>query len=114
MTDENTTHQPYQTINHYTCRLTIPDDETTEVIIKTKSVGVAFAKSPEDALLQTKIGNEYSHQSYASYIMNYVRENLWNIDVDDTDITFTDEPTIKLMTQEELKDLQVDVVSANG
>ena len=41
-------------------------------------------------------------------------ESLWNIDVDDTDITFTDEPTIKLMTQEELKDFQVDVVSANG
>ena len=64
MTIDKNTHQPYSTINHYTCHLTIPDDETTEVIIKTKSVGVAFAKSPEDALLQTKIGNEYSHQSY--------------------------------------------------
>ena len=114
MTIEKTNHQPYQTITHYTCSLTIPDDENTEVIIKTKSSGVAFATSPDDALQQTKTGNEYSKRSYASYIMSYVRDNLWNIDVADTNLTYTQEPTIKLMTQEELKDFQRDVVSANG
>ena len=107
-------HQPYQTITHYKVSLTIPDDETTEVIINTKSAGVCFATSPDDALQQTKAENEYSKQSYASYIMSYVRDNLWNIDVIDTNLTYTDEPTIKLMTQEELKDFQRDVVSANG
>ena len=66
MTNENTNHHPYQTITHYTCYFTIPDDETTEVIIKTKSAGVAFATSPKDALNQTKTSNEYSQQSYAS------------------------------------------------
>jgi len=114
MTIDKNTHQPYSTIIHYTCSFTIPDDETTEVIIKTKSSGVAFATSPEDALQQTKIGNQYSHQSYASYIMNYVRENLSSVDITNTELTYTDEPTIKLMTQEELKDFQRDVVSANG
>ena len=114
MTDENNTHQPYSTIIHYTCSFTIPDDETTEVIIKTKSSGVAFATSPEDAFQQTKIGNQYSHQSYASYIMSYVKENLSSVDITNTELTYTDEPTIKLMTQEELKDFQRDVVSANG
>ena len=107
-------HQPYQTIISHKVSLTLPDDETTEVIIKTKSAGVCFATSPDDALQQTKIENEYSHQSYASYIMSYVRDNLWNIDVDYMNLTYTDEPTIKLMTQEELKDFQRDVVSANG
>jgi len=107
-------HQPYQTIISYKVSLTIPDDETTEVIIKTKSAGVCFATSPEDALQQTKTENEYSKQSYASYIMSYVRDNLWNIDVADTNLTYTDEPTIKLMTQEELKDFQREVVSLNG
>ena len=92
-------HQPYQTIISYKVSLTIPDDETTEVIIKTKSAGVCFASSPQDALQQTKTGNQYSKQSYASYIMNYVRENLCNVDVDDTNLTYTKEPTIKLMTQ---------------
>jgi len=77
MTD---THHPYETITHYTCSFTIPDDDTTEVIIKTKVVGVVFASSPEDALAQTKTGNQYSHQSYASYILGYVKDNLLMID----------------------------------
>ena len=107
-------HHPYQTITHYKVSLTIPDDETTQVIIKTKSAGVAFATSPEDAINQTKTANHYSHQSYASYILGYVRENLWGIDVADTNLIYTKEPTIKLMSDEDLKDFQRDVVSANG
>ena len=114
MTDENTTHHPYQTITQYTCSFTIPDDETTEVIIKTKSAGVCFATSPEDALQQTKTSNEYSQQSYASYILRYVRDNLLTIDVNDVTLTYTQDPTINPMTDDDLKGFQRDVVSANG
>ena len=108
------THHPYETITHYTCVFIIPDDETTEVTIKTKSAGVCFATSPEDALNQTKTSNQYSHQSYASYILGYVKNNLLTIDVADTDLTYTDEPTIAPMSDEDLQDFQRDVVSANG
>ena len=114
MTDENTTHQPYQTITHYTCSFIIPDDETTEVIIKTKSAGVCFATSPEDALQQTKTENHYSQQSYASYILRYVRDNLLTIDVNDVTLTYTQDPTINPMTDDDLQGFQRDVVSANG
>ena len=114
MTDENTTHHPYQTISHYTCSFTIPDDETTEVPIKTKSAGVAFATSPEDALNQTKTANQYSQQSYASYILRYVRDNLLTIDVNDVTLTYTQDPTINPMTDDDLQGFQRDVVSANG
>ena len=114
MTDENNTHHPYQTITHYTCSFTIPDDETTEVIIKTQTTGISFATSPEDALQQIKTENQYSQQSYASYILRYVRDNLLTIDAADTDLIYTDEPTIKLMSDEDLLDFQRDVVSANG
>ncbi len=107
MTD---THHPYQTITHYTCVFTIPDDETTQVIIKTKSSGVVFATSPEDALAQTKTGNQYSQQSYASYILRYVRDNLLTIDVADVTLTYTDEPTIAPMTQDDLQGLRIQVV----
>ena len=108
------THHPYETITHYTCSFTIPDDETTEVTIKTKSSGVCFSSSPEDALNQTKTSNQYSHQSLASYILRYVRDNLLTIDVDDTNLTFIDEPTITPMSDENLQDFQRDVVSTNG
>ena len=114
MTDDKTTDHPYQTITQYEVSLTIPDDETTEVIIKTKSSGVCFATSPEDAHQQTKTSNQYSQQSYASYILRYVRDNLLTIDAADATLTYTDEPTITPMTDKELQDFQRDVVSANG
>ena len=114
MTDVKTTHHPYQTITHYKVSLTIPDDETTEVTIKTKSSGVCFATSPEDALNQTKTANSFSHLSYAAYILRYVRDNLLTIDADDADLIYTDEPTINPMSDEDLQDFQRDVVSANG
>ena len=53
-------HQPYQSIAHYKVSFTIPDDKETEAIIKTKSLGVAFATSPQDALNQTNTENEYT------------------------------------------------------
>jgi hypothetical protein len=112
--EHNTTHQPYRTIIHFTCSLTIPDDETTEVIIKTKSAGVCFASSPQDALQQTKTENHYSQQSYASYILGYLRDNLLTIDVNDVTLTYTQDPTINPMTDDDLKGFQRDVVSANG
>ena len=114
MTDEITTHHPYQTITHYTCVFIIPDDETTEVTIKTKSAGVCFALSPEDALNQTKTSNQYSQQSLASYILGYVRDNLLTIDVADVTLTYTDEPSVTPMTDDELASFQREVVSLNG
>ena len=109
-----TSHQPYQTITHYKVSLTIPDDETTEVIIKTKSAGVCFATSPEDALNQTNTENEYSKQSYASYILDYVRDNLMTIEIENVELTYTQEPIIVPMTQEDLSSFQREVVSLNG
>ena len=109
-----TSHQPYQTITHYKVSLTIPDDETTEVIIKTKSAGVCFATSPDDALNQTNTENEYSKQSYASYILDYVRDNLMTIEIENVELTYTQEPIIVPMTQEDLSSFQRKVVSLNG
>ena len=112
--DEITAHQPYETISHYKVSLTIPNDETTQVIIKTKTAGVCFATSKEDALAQTKMGNQYSQETYTSYILGYVRDNLQTIDAADADLIYTKEPTIKLMTDDDLDGFQREVLSANG
>ena len=97
------THHPYETISHYTCRFIIPDDATTGTTIRTQTASVFFSTSPEGALAQTKTGNQYSHQLYASYILGYVRDNLPTIDVDDTNLTFIDEPTITPMSNENVR-----------
>ena len=114
MDELNSNHSPYNTTTHYQCSFIVPGDETTEVIISTKTAGVCFAKSPEDALNQTKSANHYSHKSYASYILEYVRENLWTIDIENVELSYTEDPTITPMTDDELKDFEREVISANG
>ena len=110
----NQTYRPYRTITSYTCSLTIPDDNTTEVIIKTKSGGVCYASSPDDALKQMECDKQYSKQSYASHILRYVADNLTEIDLDEVELTFIEEPIVSPMTNDELADFQRDVVSLNG
>ena len=107
----NATHRPYRTITSYTCSLTIPDDETTEVIIKTKSAGLCYATSPEDALKQMKCDQQYAQQGYASHILRYVTENLPEIDLESVDLTYTEEPIVTPMTDDELSGFQREVVS---
>ena len=112
--DLNTTHSPYRTITEYTCSLIIPDDEITEVIIKTKSAGVCFASSPEDALKQMRCNQKYSQQGYASHILHYVAENLPTIALENVEMTYTGEPIVIPMTEDEIAGFQREVVSIYG
>ena len=107
----NQTYRPYRTITSYTCSLTIPDDNTTEVIIKTKSAGLCYATSPKDALKQMECDQQYSQQGYASHILRYVAENLPEINLESVDLTYTGEPIITPMTDDELSGFQREVVS---
>ena len=104
----------YKTIVPYTVTFTIPDDATTRVTISTKSEGICFASSQEEAMEQTIANNDYSHQTYASYILGYVADNLLMVDAEDTALTYTDDPTITPITQDELEDFQREVISGNG
>jgi len=112
--DLNTTHSPYRTITEYTCSLIIPDDEITEVIIKSKSAGVCFASSPEDALKHMRCDQKYSQQSYASHILHYVAENLPTIALENVEMTYTGEPIVTPMTEDEIAGFQREVVSIYG
>jgi hypothetical protein len=104
----------YKTLVPYTVTFTIPDDATTQVTISTKSEGICFASSLEEAMEQTNANNDYSHQTYASYILGYIADHLLMVDVEDTELTYTDEPTITPITQDELEDFRQEVISGNG
>ena len=112
--DLHTTYSPYRTITEYTCSLIIPDDEITEVIIKTKSVGVCYSSSPDDALKQMECDKQYSQQSYASHILRYVAENLTEVELENVEMTYTGEPIVTPMTEDEIAGFQREVVSIYG
>ena len=113
MDELNSKHHPYKTITHYKCSLTLNEDEVTEVIIKSKTAGVCFATSPEDALQQTKSENIYSKQTYASHLLNFVSNNLPLVDIENVEVTYTEEPTIAPMPDDEIAEFQREIISLN-
>ena len=54
---------------------------------------------------------QYSQQGYASHILRYVTENLPEIDLESVDLTYTGEPIVTPMTDDELSGFQREVVS---
>ena len=110
----NSNHRPYETITSYTCSIIIPDDEITEITIKTKSTGVSFATSLEDAISQTRYENKYSKKSYASYILGYVKKHLSTIDTKSAVLTYDEEPIAKRMTDDEIAVWEREVLDANA
>ena len=108
------THHPYEVIVSYTCSFDMPDDEYTEITIKTKSKGVSVASSLEDATSQIKIENEHSKKAYASYVLGFLRKNLSKVDMSSAVLTYDGEPIIKRMTDEEIDVWEKDIIDANA
>jgi hypothetical protein len=57
---------------------------------------------------------KYSQQSYASHILHYVAENLPTIALENVEMTYTGEPIVTPMTEDEIAGFQREVVSIYG
>ena len=98
-------YRPYQVIFPYEVRLTIPDDgHNTEITIRTRSEEVRYGRNEKDVLLQKEIDNQLSRKTYSKHIINWVRERLWYIDLDECDLEYTGKPSVSPMTKKEVKD----------
>ena len=89
----------------------LEDDGNTKVTIETTSEEVTFSKSKEDALLSTEFSHQHSKLGYAKHIAEYVRNNIWNVLPEDMTVTYTGNPNVEKMTEEEVEEYQREVVS---
>ena len=76
----------------------------TEITIRTKSEEVRYGRNEKDILLQKEIDNQLSRKTYSKHIINWVRERLWYIDLDECDLEYTGNPSVSPMTKKEVKD----------
>ena len=111
--DLENNHRPYQKVISYTCSMTIPDDETTKITIESKSVGLLFAASPEDAFHQIDLEQRYSKNALTTYLMGYVSKHLSSIDPKTISLAYEGEPVIREMTDEEVETFDEEILDAN-
>jgi hypothetical protein len=104
----------YSVVFPYEVRFTFPeDDHNTEIIIKTKTKEQFYGQNKEDVLLQKQLSDTHSHESYARYIKDWVSEHMWHVDLEKSSLTYTGEPEITEMTEEEISVLKKEIISLN-
>ena len=107
---EDNPHKIYSVVFPYSVRFTIPDDgHNTEVIINTKSEEYYTARNEQDVLSQKELSDRYSKSPLAKRIQNYVREQLWNVDPEDSVFTYTGEPEVTELDEERLSTFQREI-----
>ena len=86
------------------------EDEHTEVTIKTKSSEKYFGASIEDVTKQKEMSDKHSVGTWAKYMVNHLREKLYDLDINDVVVDFGTDYDIKEMTDAEIKRFQRQVV----
>jgi len=97
----------------YSVRFHLEEDPNTEITITTRSEEFYYAKTEKEVLQMKELGDSHSHISLPKYIIKYMDEQLWTVDPEKCDLTFTGKPIINELTLEELEDFQRKILSAN-
>jgi len=97
----------------YTVRFQLKEDANTEITINTRSEVFYYAKTKKDVLQMKELGDSHSHISLPRYIIKYLDEQLWTVDPEKCDLTFTGEAIVDELTEEELIDFERRILSAN-
>ena len=105
-------YKMYDVTFPYTVKFVL-EDEHTEVTIKTKSREKYFDSSVEGVTKQKQISDKYSNGAWAKYMVNHLREKMYDLDIDDVVVDFGTDYDIKEMTDAEIKRFQRNLVDCN-
>ena len=86
----------------YTCTFTL--GENTEVTIRTRSEELRIAKDVEDLMGIKDLENSISKKTYEKHIIEWVRERLWYVEIDDCEVEFDGYTKVSLMTKQDIED----------
>ena len=97
----------------YQVKFVLEDDPETEIVINTKSEEFYYSRSKKDVRWQKELANNHSKLTLSKYLINYLNENLYKVEPDNCQLTFTGEHVVLEMTEEELEDFQRQIVDVN-
>jgi hypothetical protein len=96
----------------YTVSFSFPDDDdNTQITIDSTSVLLSYGRDKTDILHQMKMDQEHGHATHAKHLINWISSRLGNIDPREVNVTYGDDHTIKLMTDEEIDEFREDCLN---
>ena len=103
---EENPNKMFNVIFPYQVRLLIHDNDDdhppTEVVINTHSQEYYSGRDEQDVRFQKQQSDKYSKERQIAYITKYVRDEMWSVDGEDCHISYTGNPEIREMSEEEL------------
>jgi hypothetical protein len=91
----------------YTCSFTIPDDgNVTTVTIESRSEVLRYGRDTHDMNLQMKLDQEHGKPTYAKHLIEWTRDRMHTIDPREVEVSYGDNPTIELMTNEQINEFR--------
>jgi hypothetical protein len=91
----------------YTCSFTIPDDgNVTTVTIESRSEVLRYGRNNHDMELQMQLDQEHGKPTYAKHLIEWTRDKMHSIDPREVEVSYEDNPTIELMTNEQIEEFR--------
>ena len=105
-----TLENPYRTYSvkfPYQVSFSFPDDDHhTAITTQSTSEILRYGRDQQDVEHQMKLDQNHGEPTYAKHLINWVRDRLWNIDPRDATVTYGDNPTIEIMTDEQIDEFR--------
>ena len=91
----------YRVVFPFTCRFTIPsDDHNTTVTVTTKSACLMHGTSENDVQTHLDTEHEIDGPLHSKRILKFVREEMWQIDPREVEVSYDQPPTIELASHQ--------------
>ena len=105
-------HSTFSVKFPYQVTFTFPeDDHNTTITIESRSEILRYGRDEQDIHHQMKLDQAHGEPTYAKHIINWVSDRLGNINPREVTVTYGDNPTIELMTNEQIEEFREDCLN---
>ena len=101
-----TLENPYRTYSvnfPYSVSFSFPDDDHhTQITIQSTSEILRYGRNEQDIHHQMKMDQAHGEPTYAAHLISWISSRLGNINPREATVTYVDNPTIEIMTDEQI------------
>ena len=110
-----TLDNPYRTYSvkfPYTVSFRFPDDgHHTQITIQSTSEILRYGRDEQDIHHQMELDQAHGEPTYAKHLINWVSDRLGNINPREATVTYGTNPTIEIMTDEQIDEFRQDCIN---
>ena len=105
-----TLENPYRTYSvkfPYQVSFSFPDDDHhTAITIQSTSEILRYGRDQQNVEHQMELDQAHGRPTYAKHLINWISDRLWNIDPREVTVTYGANPTVEIMTDEQIDEFR--------